>query len=61
VKSPWHDVRVRQAALWRSTQTINQALALGGHNTGNIVPEFRLLLETAGARSMIQLRPETAG
>ena len=41
VKSPWHDVRVRQAALLAiDTKTINQALALGlAHNTGSIVPE----------------------
>jgi peptide/nickel transport system substrate-binding protein len=40
-KSPWHDVRVRQAAtLAIDTKTINQALALGlAHNTGSIVPE----------------------
>ena len=40
-KSPWHDVRVRQAALLAiDTKTINQALALGfAHNTGSIVPE----------------------
>jgi peptide/nickel transport system substrate-binding protein len=41
VKSPWHDVRVRQAAILAiDTKTINQALALGfAHNTGSIVPE----------------------
>jgi peptide/nickel transport system substrate-binding protein len=40
-KSPWHDVRVRQAAILAiDTKTINQALALGfAHNTGSIVPE----------------------
>jgi len=40
-KSPWHDVRVRQAAILAiDTKTINQALALGfAHTTGNIVPE----------------------
>jgi peptide/nickel transport system substrate-binding protein len=40
-KSPWHNVRVRQAALLAiDTKTINQALALGfAHNTGSIVPE----------------------
>jgi peptide/nickel transport system substrate-binding protein len=40
-KSPWHDVRVRQAAVLAiDTKTINQALALGfAHNTGSIVPE----------------------
>jgi peptide/nickel transport system substrate-binding protein len=40
-KSPWHDVRVRQAALLAiDIKTINQALALGyAHNTGSIVPE----------------------
>src|SRR5262249_6289487 len=39
-KSPWHDVRVRQAAtLAIDTKGINQALALGfAHNTGSIVP-----------------------
>ena len=51
-KSPWHDVRVRQAALLAiDTKTINQALALGlAHVTGSVVPEnFELLLEAAGA------------
>ncbi len=40
-KSPWHDVRVRQAAILAiDTKTINKALALGlAHNTGSIVPE----------------------
>jgi peptide/nickel transport system substrate-binding protein len=40
-KSPWHDARVRQAAILAiDTKTINQALALGlAHNTGSIVPE----------------------
>ena len=40
-KSPWHDVRVRQAAILAiDTKGINQALALGfAHNTGSIVPE----------------------
>jgi len=40
-KSPWHDQRVRQAAILAiDTRTINQALALGlAHNTGSIVPE----------------------
>jgi peptide/nickel transport system substrate-binding protein len=40
-KSPWHDVRVRRAAIMAiDTKTINQALALGyAHNTGSIVPE----------------------
>jgi peptide/nickel transport system substrate-binding protein len=40
-KSPWYDVRVRQAAiLGIDTKGINQALALGfAHNTGSIVPE----------------------
>lgn len=41
VKSPWHDVRVRQAAILAiDTKSINEALALGlAHNTGSIVPE----------------------
>ena len=40
-KSPWHDVRVRQAAILAiDTKTINQALVLGrAHLTGSIVPE----------------------
>jgi peptide/nickel transport system substrate-binding protein len=40
-KSPWHDVRVRKAAIMAiDTEGINQALALGfAHITGSIVPE----------------------
>ena len=40
-KSPWHDVRVRQAAILAiDTKGINQALALGlAHVTGSIVAE----------------------
>jgi peptide/nickel transport system substrate-binding protein len=39
-KSPWHDVRVREAArLAIDVKTINQALALGkARNTGSIIP-----------------------
>jgi peptide/nickel transport system substrate-binding protein len=40
-KSPWHDVRVRQAAIMAiDNKGISQALALGfAHITGSIVPE----------------------
>src|SRR5262245_43422055 len=40
-KSPWHDVRVRQAAIMAiDNNGISQALALGfAHITGSIVPE----------------------
>ena len=40
-KSPWHDPRVRQAAILAiDTKTINQALALGfAQNTGSIIPQ----------------------
>jgi len=40
-KSPWHDVRVRKAAIMAiDNKAINQALALGfAHITGSIVPE----------------------
>jgi peptide/nickel transport system substrate-binding protein len=40
-KSPWHDVRVRQAAILAiDNKSISQALALGfAHITGSIVPE----------------------
>jgi peptide/nickel transport system substrate-binding protein len=41
-KSPWHDIRVRQAAnLAMDRKTINQALTLGySHVTGSIVPDI---------------------
>ena len=40
-KSPWHDIRVRQAAnLALDRDTINQALTLGhSHITGSVMPE----------------------
>ena len=40
-KSPWHDLRVRQAAnLALDRDTINQALTLGhSHITGSVMPE----------------------
>ena len=41
-KSPWHDIRVRQAAnLALDRQTINDALTLGrSHVTGSIMPDM---------------------
>jgi peptide/nickel transport system substrate-binding protein len=41
-KSPWHDVRVRQAANFAlDRETINQALTLGySHVTGSIMPDI---------------------
>src|SRR5262249_51852218 len=40
-KSPWHDIRVRQAAsLAIDRETMNQALTLGySHLTGSVFPE----------------------
>ena len=55
-KSPWHDLRVRQAAnLALDRKTINEALTLGySHVTGSIMPdifEFYWAPPTAGLRS----------
>ncbi len=58
-KSPWHDLRVRQAAnLALDRDQMNQALFLGGCKINNsIIPaQLRILLAAAAARFTIRQR-----